>query len=87
MKQKQNKETDFCCPLCDTQLVAQPGDTMHPNDPVFGLTLFCPSLKCPAQEVSGHTIKGKEKDAYNVILAKFAGKRIETAELEEEPAE
>jgi C4-type Zn-finger protein len=72
--------TDYCCPLCDSQLVRIEGSTGMPN--FGGITLMCPSLKCPAQEVMGH---GKnEKNAYSIILSKYTGKRISVEDTEEE---
>jgi len=70
-------QTDYCCPICNTQLNRQYGNSVHPNDPDFGVGLTCPQGdpdgKKHPQDVSGH---GKtEKEAYSVILAKFATPR------------
>lgn len=48
---------------------------MHPNNPEYGIMLYCihgdPTGRNHPQEVAGH---GKTiKDAYDVILSKFAG--------------
>jgi len=63
----------YYCPLCKSELVQMFGESVHPNDPKYGVTLYCPSWKCPAQEVSGHG--SNVKDAWGVIEAKFMGKR------------
>lgn len=78
MKRK-NEETDYCCPICDAQLQRIFGNQMFPNNPAYGVTLFCmngdPSGKAHPQEVSGHS--KTEKDAYNIILAKFTNAKVE----------
>lgn len=62
----EQKESTFQCPLCLANLLLLPGSKMDSND---GVTLLCPSLSCPAQEVMGH---GKnEKEAYSVVVQKF----------------
>ena len=59
----------YKCPLCNGKLTSAVGCRGHENDENYGMTLFCPEIKCPAQEVMGH---GKtEKDAYEIILEKF----------------
>lgn len=68
---KQPILTNYICPLCDAQLISVEG---CPQLPEFGgVSLYCPSLKCPAQECLGHgrTI-GR---AYEIILSKYAGKK------------
>lgn len=48
------------------------GNQMHPNDPKYGVTCWCPASypeACPAQEVMGHG--SNAKDAYAVVLAKY----------------
>jgi len=59
----------FHCPLCQTQLVEQVGNVMHPGDPKYGINLHCPSLTCPAQEVAGHG--DSVKAAFEVVKAKY----------------
>jgi len=50
-----------------------PGDSVHPGDPKFGCSVYCPSTKCPAQDVSGH---GKnEKEAFETVTDKFRKSR------------
>ena len=39
------------CPVCQQPLTSQRGSQIDPND---GVTVYCPHLTCPAQEVSGH---------------------------------
>lgn len=51
---------------------------------IGGVTLYCPSTLCPAQEVFGHA--RNEKGAYAIVLAKYAGKRLQVDETEDEPA-
>ena len=64
---------EYQCPLCKVELTLQYGTQVHPNDPNYGVTLYCANRKCPAQEVSGH---GKnEKDAFLTIEQKYMGKR------------
>lgn len=76
------QQTSYCCPVCVTPLLKVFGENIHPNDPKFGITLFCLERNCGAAEVKGH---GKsETIAYNVILSKFTGTRYET---ENEPVE
>jgi hypothetical protein len=58
----------YNCPLCGAELLEQVGNGMH-DDPKYGMFLFCPGLKCPAQEVKGHGDNAKE--AWTVIQAKF----------------
>jgi hypothetical protein len=57
------------CPCCGGELTEQSGDQIHCGDRSFGVTLFCRSRSCPAQEVSGHG--NNAKDAYSVIQDKF----------------
>lgn len=65
MKEKQ----DFKCPLCQAALAVMPGESLHPGDPKYGVSVWCPSSACPAQEVSGHGDNAKE--AFEVITHKF----------------
>lgn len=82
---KNTKETtDYCCPLCDSPLIASSGDSMSKDN---GWTLYCPNLKCPAQEVSGHG-SGRSKEtaianAYKIIRMKFTDAKVETLDDEE----
>lgn len=39
------------------------------SDATDGMTVFCPSRECPAQEVVGHA--KDEKGAYEIVLLKF----------------
>lgn len=79
-------QTDYCCPCCDSPLMKMFGGQMYPGDRNHGVTLYCehgdPDAKKHPQEVSGH---GKsDKDAYAVILAKFAGGKYNVDEIETE---
>lgn len=61
------------CPICKVPLLKAYGSKMNPNDPKFGVIVFCGNNKCSAQEVFGHG--DKEKDAYEVVYAKFVKRR------------
>lgn len=61
--------------MCNTELVWMNGNQTHPNDTKCGVTVWCPSKDCPAQEVSGHG--SSLKDAYAVIQSKYS-KQSET---------
>lgn len=62
----------YKCPLCGSELMGMYGEKMHPGDKDYGYSLFCLELKCPAEEVMGHG--RNEKEAYEVIHAKFVGR-------------
>ena len=63
---------EYKCPLCNSKLGVVAGEKMHPGDSDYGYTLYCMNMVCPSQEVMGH---GKnEKEAYEVIHAKFVGR-------------
>jgi len=68
-------EMSYKCPLCQSELVGMVGCKGHENDLNYGYSLFCLNRGCPAQEVMGHG--NKEKDAYEVIHAKFIGREKE----------
>lgn len=57
------------CPICDSELSVMLGHKMHPNDPKYGVTLYCGNAKCAAQEVFGHADNSEK--AYKIILAKY----------------
>lgn len=57
------------CPLCDAELSKMLGHKMFPNDPKYGVTLYCLNPQCGAQEVFGHA--DNEEKAYEVVLAKY----------------
>jgi hypothetical protein len=63
----------FQCPLCNSELLETMGNAVHPNDPKFGVTLFCGSRECPAQDVMGHG--DKVKDAFEVIQHRYKGRK------------
>jgi len=55
--------------VCQATMKSVAGDHIHPGDPKFGWSVYCPSLPCPAQEVAGH---GKtEKEAFEIVTDKF----------------
>lgn len=97
MKKETNKPiaTDYCCPVCDKPLYRQWGESIHPGDKNFGVTLFCAYKDCPAAEVAGHgngrSDESMIEKAYAVIRAKFCGGKLPTegdlTEVPEEPAE
>lgn len=54
------------CPLCNSQLAQCQGSQLSPTD---GVTVWCPSHECPAQEVFGH---GKDAAAaFEVVKEKY----------------
>lgn len=59
------------CPVCEAELVSMAGNQLYPGDKNYGVTLWCPSGACPAQEVSGHGDTVKE--AFEVITHRFKG--------------
>lgn len=61
-----NATTTHHCPVCRAQLHLQQGSQVDPNN---GVTVYCPSQSCPAQEVSGHA--GNVGAAFKVIEQKF----------------
>lgn len=61
---------DFLCPVCNRSLDVQDGNQLHPNDPNYGVTVYCPWRDCSAQEVSGHGTK--MESAFRVIVEKFS---------------
>ena len=65
--------SEYKCPLCNSVLVGMVGCKGHENDLDYGYSLFCLNRGCPAEEVMGHG--NKEKDAYEVIMAKFVRKK------------
>lgn len=60
------------CPICKVELTVVDGERMHLGDKNYGVTLYCFNVNCKAQEVMGHG--GKEKEAYEVVMAKFVGR-------------
>jgi len=63
------KETTYKCPVCKGNLHACFGESIHPNNPEFGVTVFCASKLCPAQEVMGHS--NNEKNAFEIVTDRF----------------
>jgi hypothetical protein len=56
----------YQCPICDGALKFVVGSKLRQKD---GITMFCPSDTCPAQEVVGY---GRNKEeAYKVIREKY----------------
>ena len=60
----------FNCPQCNQVLTENVGTQIHPNNPEYGITLFCSYRKCPVQEVMGHGDNAKK--AFEVIQLRFA---------------
>lgn len=61
-----NATTTHHCPVCSAQLHFVQGQELNPDD---GVTVYCPSRTCPAQEVSGHA--GNVNTAFKIIEQKF----------------
>jgi hypothetical protein len=57
------------CPICNSELVTQWGNQMHPNDDNYGVSVFCNNKECAAQEVAGHGDTAKQ--AYQIVREKF----------------
>lgn len=61
------------CPICGIEMDGMEGHKMYPNNKEYGYTLYCLNMGCSAEEVFGH---GKnEKEAYEVVMAKYGGKK------------
>ncbi len=77
--------TNYCCPVCNSQMLSYHGDRVTATN---GVTLRCEDSTCKTPEnVEGH---GRTvARAYEVVLAKYAGARmdIEVTESETEPVE
>lgn len=58
--------TLYECPICKEHLAVQAGNQLSATD---GVTVFCISLKCPAQEVFGHG--PNEKAAFKIVQEKY----------------
>lgn len=73
------------CPLCQSAMWKSYGTQVFPNNPDHGVSLSCRNWNCPAQEVAGH---GKnEERAYEIVLAKFTGSRINLNEASDDLVE
>jgi len=59
----------YNCPVCNGELRESVGTCLHPHDPKYGITLDCPSLTCPAQEVVGHG--DNVRHAFEIVTQKF----------------
>ena len=70
---------DFLCPVCRKSLAGQHGNQIHPNDPNFGVVVFCDNRECPAQEVSGH--RKDLDDAFEVIKEKFPIDKVQKSAI------
>ena len=89
-KTKSNQNNYYCCPICSVPLSIEWGDGIHRNDKSFGGSLFCPSIKCTAQEVKGHGNGKSEQtiltNAYEIIMAKMTGAKMNfSADETDEP--
>jgi hypothetical protein len=60
------KSETYNCPVCKAEMREFPGDALNVRN---GLTVYCASHTCPAQEVSGHGRTAKE--AYEIVEDKF----------------
>ena len=64
---------NYSCPICSGGMAEMPGEKMHPNSKEHGMTLYCPSKTCTAQEVSAH---GKHvKEAWENIVLKYVSRK------------
>lgn len=63
----------YNCPLCRHELAEMAGESIHPGNSEYGVSLWCPNHTCSAQDVSGHGRKAK--DAYEVIVSKFTARK------------
>ena len=61
---------EYLCPLCKIELSTQFGNYFHPNNPDYGLTLFCNNNLCNV-EVFGYTRGKNLKDAFEIITDKY----------------
>jgi hypothetical protein len=64
------KSTTYNCPFCNTELLTNIGNHTHPNDPEYGLTLYCGNRMCKI-DVSGYTRTTNPAAAYEVIEDKY----------------
>jgi hypothetical protein len=64
---------EYSCPLCMSVLIPVEGTSLNRLD---GVTLYCGSGSCPAQEVVGHG--SNEEKAFDIITSKY-GKAKEVA--------
>ena len=82
-------KTEYLCPLCKSPLLRQWGDQIHPHNPDYGITIYCPERGCSAAEVFGHgngrSQENQISNAYKIIMSKYAGHRLETTD--DEPIE
>jgi len=62
-------ETKYPCPVCKGMLSAEIGESVHPGNPDYGITLTCHHVSCPAQEVMGHG--NNEKAAFEIVTDRF----------------
>lgn len=63
--------TVYKCPLCGSDLKISIGNSFHPNNADFGLTLYCDNIATCEAEVFGHTMGTKRADAYETIMEKY----------------
>lgn len=59
----------YVCPVCQGEMLVGQGDGADPKN---GVTIYCPHLSCPAQEVAGHG--GNEKEAWQTVQLKFVAR-------------
>ena len=60
---------NLICPHCGVPLSTQQGDTIHPGDPAYGISVYCANITCGPQEVAGHG--DNIPQAFRVIQEKY----------------
>jgi hypothetical protein len=59
------RTTSYLCPICHVALDACDGGKLT----TVGVTMWCPSDECEAQEVFAH--ESNEKNAFEIITSKY----------------
>ncbi len=66
------KLTSYKCPICSSILLSTEGTTYNPN--YGGLMVFCNNVKCPSQEVAGHSTTVEK--AWEIVQQKFPVNKV-----------
>ena len=69
------KTPQYKCPLCQTELLIQIGNYFHPNNPEYGLSLYCGNMECKI-EVHGYTRTSNPAAAFEIIEDKYTAHLI-----------
>jgi len=59
----------YNCPVCNGELKQMFGESLHPNDKNYGVTVYCSNIECPSAEVSGHG--NNAAHAFEIVTQKF----------------